>query len=188
VPGYEVVVSEDHGEEEISANLQVTGGTVEVESSVNGDGRRKGVQTRERQIYGQDGRGVRKHRKTAKVVNKPALFSSSFKRGGEDVWVSRGHVLTSHQVPFMVGDLIASISMTSVKALEEGGHAIIQTLMDLVMGEEWAEKVTAFQVDSLHSIASRCKRAEDMSTNTEFVAMLNMLQLTSKLERYLVII
>lgn len=120
-------------------------------------------------------------KKTRNMVPESAL---SFKRGGNDTWVTRDYISTSHHVPPLVADFITTISTTSRQALAQGGHAIIQTLMNLVTGKDWEEKVTAFQVDSLHSIATRCKRAEDININTQFVAMITMLQLTCKLERF----
>lgn len=154
---------------------------------------KKGVKSGKRKNHGceaeQSGVSSRKRRKTKKtLVTKPATHSSSFKRGGNDVWVSRDRISASYQVPTMVADVITSISATSIRALTEGGNTIIQTLVDLVTGKEWVNKVMAFQVDSIHSISTRCQRAEEMMTNSQFVVMLNMMQLTTKLERLALIL
>jgi hypothetical protein len=125
-----------------------------------------------------------KKEKTKKTKNTIPVSAPSFKRGGDDTWVNRDYISITNQVPPLVADFIASVSTTCIQALDQGGQDIIQTLVDLVTGKDWEEKVTAFQGDSLHSIATRCKRADDMTTNTQFVAMINMLQLTCKLERF----
>jgi hypothetical protein len=160
--------------------------------SLNGDGGRKGVQTGKRKIRQREEeeeyRDEEEYSGSVTSRRRRKVTTKSYKRGGDGLWKSRGQISTSHQVHPMVGDFIASLSTISVKALNEGGHAIIQTLKDLVIGKEWADEVIAFQVDSLYSIATRCQQAEVMETSTQFVAMLNMLQLTSKLERFVVII
>ena len=109
--------------------------------------------------------------------------SSSFKRGGADVWVHREKILTTHQIPPLVGDLIAKISMTSAQVLDESGCTIIQMLTNLITGKEWLQNISAFQVDSLPSILSRCMRAEEVSIGSQFISMVNMLQFMTKLER-----
>ena len=110
-------------------------------------------------------------------------------RGGKSGWTVAGAVEDSQGLPKPCALVLASLSsqgnlLVPTTLESPAHHALTVEIRNMLSGESWKESQSAFQVNSLENIISRCQRVEKVEIGVQFISMVNFIQLAAKVERY----